>query len=90
MGGAVVKNPPSNAGDARDMGSITGSGISHGEGNDTPLQYPCLENPINRGAWWTTIHGVLKEADATMHACIVVTREGLGKCVSLTEVVFFD
>ena len=69
MGGAGVKNPPSNAGDARDMGSITGSGISHGEGNDTPLQYCCLENPIDREAWWTTIHGVLKEADATMHAC---------------------
>ena len=69
MGGAVVKNPSANAKDARDMGSIIGSGISPGEGNGKLLQYPCLENPIDRGAWWATTHGVLREADATMHAC---------------------
>ena len=56
----VVKNPPANAGDARDMGSILGLGRSPGKGNGSPLQYSCLENSKNRGAWWATIHGVTK------------------------------
>ena len=51
-GGAVVKNPPANAGDVRDMGSVPGSGRSRGEGNGNPLQYSCLENPMDRGALW--------------------------------------
>ena len=46
-----VKNPPANAGDLRDAGSILPSGRSLGEGNDKPLQYSCLENPMDRGAW---------------------------------------
>ena len=46
----VVKNPPANAGDIRDVGSIPGSGISRREGNGNPLQYSCLENPMNRVA----------------------------------------
>ena len=45
---------------ARDPGSIPGSGRSPGEGNGNPLQYSCLENPMDRGAWWATIHGVSK------------------------------
>ena len=45
---------------AGDLGSIPGSGRSPGEGNDTPLQYSCLENPMDGGAWWTTVHGVAK------------------------------
>ena len=49
--GAVVKNPPDNAGDSRDMGSIPGSGRCPGEGNGTPLQYSCLENSMDGGAW---------------------------------------
>ena len=61
----VVKNPPVNAGDARDMGLILGSGRSPGEGNGNPLQYSCLENPMGRGAWWAMIHGVPKELDTT-------------------------
>ena len=61
-GGSVVKNPPDNAGDA---GSIPGSGRSPGEGNGNPLQYSCLGNPINKGAWWATVHGVAKELDTT-------------------------
>ena len=56
----IVKNPPANAGDARDVGSIPGSGRSPGEGNGNPLQYSCLENPMDRGAWWATVHGVTK------------------------------
>ena len=54
---SMVKNPPASAGDAD---SIPGSGISPGEGNDNPLQYSCLENPMDRGGWWVTIHGVTK------------------------------
>ena len=56
-GGSVVKNPPADAGD---MGSVLGSGRSSGEGNGNPLQYSCLENPRDGGAWQTTVHGVAK------------------------------
>ena len=54
----VVKTPPANAGDIGDVGLIPGSGRSPGLGNSKPLQYSCLENPMDRGAWQTTIHGV--------------------------------
>ena len=56
----MVKNPPSNAGDLRDAGSISGSGRSPGEGNGNPLQDFYMENPIDRGAWWATVHEVGK------------------------------
>ena len=56
--GSVVKNLPANAGDAGDVGLIPGSGRSPGGGNGNPLQYSCLENPMDRGAWWATAHGV--------------------------------
>ena len=59
-GDTVVKNPPTNAGDARDVGSTPGSGRSAGEGNGNPLQYSYLENSMDRGAWWATVHGVAK------------------------------
>ena len=59
-GGPVLKNPPANAGDARDVGLISGSGRSHGAGKGNPLQYSCLENPMDRGAWWVTVHGAAK------------------------------
>ena len=60
LGGSMVKNPPANAGDARDMGLIPGSGRPPGVGNGNPLQYSCLENSTDRGAWWVTVHGVTK------------------------------
>ena len=60
----VVKNPPANSGGVRDMGSILGFGRSPGRGNDNPLQYSCLENPMDRGAWWATLHGGA-ESDTT-------------------------
>ena len=67
-----VKNPPANAGDTGDMGLIPGSGRSPGRGNGNPLQYSCLENSMNRGAWWATVHGVTKsQARLSMHACNV-------------------
>ena len=54
----VVKNLPANAGDIRDEGLISGSERSPGAGNGNPLQYSCLENPTDRGAWWAIVHGV--------------------------------
>ena len=56
----MVKNLPANAGDIRDMDLIPGLGRSPGEGNGNSLQYFCLENPMDRGAWWATVHGVAK------------------------------
>ena len=56
----MIKNAPANAGDVRDAGSIPGSGKSPGGGHGNPLQYSCLENPSDRGAWQATIHRVAK------------------------------
>ena len=56
----VVKNLPANTGDVRDVGLIPGSGRSLGGGQGNPLQYSWLENPMDRGAWQTTVHGVAK------------------------------
>ena len=56
----LVKNLPANAGDARDPGSIPGLERSPGEVNGNPLQYSCLENPMDRGAWQATVSGVAK------------------------------
>ena len=56
----LVKNPPGNSGDPRDLGSIRGSGRSSGEGHNNPLQYSCLENPMDSRAWWATVHRVPK------------------------------
>ena len=60
-----VKESPCNARDTGDAGSVPGSGRSPGEGNDNPLQYSCLGNPMDRGAWQATVHGVTKELDMT-------------------------
>ena len=56
-GGSVIKNFPTSE---RDVGSITGWGRSRGEGNGNPFQYSCLGNHMDRGTWWTTVHGVTK------------------------------
>ena len=56
----VVKNPPTNAGDIRDVGSIPGAGRSPGGGHGNLLQYSCLENPMDRGDWWVAVHRVSK------------------------------
>ena len=61
----VVKKPPANAGDIRDTGSIPGSGRSPGGGHRNPLQYSCLENPMDRGAWQAAVHGGHTELDTT-------------------------
>ena len=62
--GTVVKNLPANAGEVRDIGSFPGSGRSPGGGNGNPLQYSCLENPMDREVWQDTVHGVT-ESDMT-------------------------
>ena len=56
----MVKNLLANAGNVRDKGSNPGSGRSPGEGNGNPLQYSSLENPMDRGAWWATVHEITK------------------------------
>ena len=56
----MVKNLPVSTGDARDVGLIPGLGRYPGEGNGNPLQYSCLENSMDRGAWQATVHGVAK------------------------------
>ena len=59
-GGASGKDPPANAGDAGEAGSIRGLGRSPGGGHSTPLQGSCLGNPMDRGAWWAAVHSVAK------------------------------
>ena len=56
----VVKNPSTNAGDLKDVGLIPGPGRSPGEGHGNPLQHSCLESPLDRGAWWATVHRLAK------------------------------
>ena len=65
----MVKNPPANAGDARELGLIPELGRSPGGGNGNPLQYSCLENSIDRGAWRATVHRVA-ELNVTEHTHI--------------------
>ena len=65
LGGSVVKNLPANAGDMGDVGSKPGSRRSPGGGNGNPLQYSCLENLMDRGAWCATVHRVAKAWDTT-------------------------
>ena len=60
--GSVVKNPPANIGDTD---SMPGLGRSPGEGNGHPFQYSCLGNPMDREAWWATVHGFTEESDTT-------------------------
>ena len=76
-GGAVVKNPLANAGDTRDAGSIPGQEESPGGGNGNPLQYSCLDNPTDRGAWWATVHGVGTKLDMTDHNTNICIMESL-------------
>ena len=69
------ENLPANAGDARDSSLIPGLGRSSGVGNGNPLQYSCLGNSVNRGAWWAAVHGVTKRYNwVTEHACTWATQ----------------
>ena len=88
----LVKNPPANARDTRDMGLIPGSGRSHEEGNGHLFQYSCLENLMDREAWWATVHGLTKSwtqliTDAPMPTKVPGSRNSrmkrMGLCSSL-------
>ena len=72
----MVKNPPANAGGIRDVGSILGSVRSPGRGRGNPLQDSCLENPVDRGTWWATVHNVTKSGTQlkglNTHACTML------------------
>ena len=77
-GGSVVKIPPANAGD---VGSIPGWGRSPGGGHGNPLQYSWLENPMDRGAWWATIHVVAKRHDRATQQQQQKLGDGHKKCI---------
>ena len=74
----VVKNLPANGGDVRDTGSILGSEGSPGGEHGNPLQYSCLENPMDRGAWWATVHGVTKSWARLKRLSTHSHNEGIG------------
>ena len=61
----MVKNPPANVGDARDVGSLSGLGRFPGGGNGSPFQYSCLENSMNKRAWWAAVYWGSKKLDMT-------------------------
>ena len=71
----VIKNPPANARDRRDLGSIPGLGSSPGGGPGNPLQYSCLEKSMDRGAWWAIIHRItqsqIQVKQLSTHACFI-------------------
>ena len=75
-GHTVVKDLPANVEEAGCSGSVLGSGRSLGGGNGNPLLYSCLENPMDRGAWWAPVHGVTKELDMTEHKYFFPCAEG--------------
>ena len=71
----MVKNPPANAGDIRDVGSIPGLARSPGEGNSNLLQHYCLGNPMDRRAWWATVHGVTKSWTQNKNQSLIVKKK---------------
>ena len=76
-GDSLVKNPPANAGDGRDISLTPGSERSPGKGHGNPLQYSCLENSVDRGAWWATVRGVSKSQThwTTGHSTAQIERK---------------
>ena len=81
----MVKNLPVNAGDTRDMSSIPESERSPGEGNGNLLQYSCPENPMGRGVWWATVHGVAKSQTQLKCGYTILydlcTKNSLERCI---------
>ena len=75
----VVRNPPASAGDVRDMGSIPGSGRFPGIGNGNPLQYSCLGNSMDSGAWWATVHSIAKSQTRLKHLSTHECRHSINK-----------
>ena len=89
VGEEFVSDGTESACNAGDLGSVPGSGRSPGGGNGNPLQYPCLENPTDRGAWWATVHGVT-ELDMTKctHTAIVCVYKSQTPNLSFPQVLF--
>ena len=79
----VVKNSPANAGDKRDTGSITGSGRSSGEGHGNPLQYSCLENPMDREAWWAVVYRVTKSRTRLKQLSTIYIQTYIHTCIHI-------
>ena len=79
----MVKNPSASAGDIRDVGLITGSGRFPEGGHGNPPQYSCLENPMDRGAWWATVHGVANKAHEVTEVTCTHAYRTLSRCCSL-------
>ena len=83
----VIKNLTANSGDVRDVGLFPRSGRSPAGGQGNPLQYSCLENPMDRGAWWVTVHRVTKRLkQLSMHAA-AAAAESLKSCPTLCDPV---
>ena len=80
----MVKNPPNNA---REVSLSPGLGRPPGEGNDNPFQYSCLGNSMDRGTWWATVHGAMKESDMTETPTETTAREGTQGLVRKIEQV---
>ena len=89
LGDAVVKNPPTNAGEARDVGSIPGSGISSRVGNGNPLRYSCPENSMDRGAWRVTVHSFSKNQTGLDTAALPFTPSVLPDFPHFTGLVLY-
>ena len=96
-GGTVVKNPPANAEDSKRRCSITGLGRSSGGEHGNPLQYSCLENPMDRGAWWATVHGGVTKSQtrlkrlskySTGHVCVSCSCYNLGFILFIKQIVW--
>ena len=90
LDGLMGKESACNAGDTGDVGLISGLGRSPGEGNGYPLQYLCLGNSMDRGAWWAIAHGVTKESDITDQLTVYHTIRHAGivyasVCLMLTK-----
>ena len=82
----MVKNPPANAEDTRDVGLISGFRRPPWRGNGNPLQYSCLENSLDRGVWWAIVHGV-PELDTTEQLSLYAHMNPYSKLLNLTEVL---
>ena len=85
-GGSDDKESACNAGD---LGLIPGSGRSPGEGNGNPLQYSCLENPMDRGAWQATVHGVTKNQDTTERLTYEIYLKNFLVCILIHKYTLF-
>ena len=81
----MVKIVPDNAGDARDVGSIPGWGRYPDKGNGNPLQYSCLGNPMDRGAWRATVHGVAKSQTRLSTHAHIINNHQLASSFSVTN-----